>query len=257
MAKQWYLRQGADILGPLSSSQLEHAAAIGYVSPDTQVSLDREHWHRATKIKGLAFKTSELAIEGERPVPPPPASVPPPPAPPPPPPPPAGSPSHPNSPRTSSAEIVPPVLTTAQTGMAPGAQQASIRSSGKRTAGIIVGALVVLIAAVTLIPAGPGRSPIIKAAINPNRDLEHKLQLCSSREGIRVQVYYANTFSRDDVVLDFQQVTGSSIRRIDPVHLLLQFGHQMESSAMRRLILAREGRQLFLVDATVYGGRIT
>lgn len=86
--------------------------------------------------------------------------------------------------------------------------------------------------------------------VTRNSGLQALLDQCSSRHGIQVQVYYESAFSKRDVVFDFQGISGSSVRRIDPVHLLLQFGHQLDTSATHRLILARNGRNLMYLRSS-------
>ncbi|MCO6437293.1 MAG: hypothetical protein J5J06_09430 [Phycisphaerae bacterium] len=83
-----------------------------------------------------------------------------------------------------------------------------------------------------------------------NNELRTKLAKCSSRSGIMVRVYYGSYLSTNDVVFDLRGVEGSSVRRIDPVHLLLQFGQLLDKQATRRLILARDGRLLMYLRSS-------
>ena len=83
-----------------------------------------------------------------------------------------------------------------------------------------------------------------------NAGLREKLTQCSSHSGIQVRVYYDQYLSTEDVVFDFRGVTGPAVRRIDPVHLLLQFGHKLDETGFRRLILARDGRKLMYIERT-------
>jgi hypothetical protein len=80
--------------------------------------------------------------------------------------------------------------------------------------------------------------------------LRAKLAECSSRDSMTVRVYYDNLFSRSDVVFDLRGIGGSSVRRIDPVHLLLQFGQLLDKQTTRRLILARGGRKLMYLGSS-------
>jgi len=83
-----------------------------------------------------------------------------------------------------------------------------------------------------------------------NGGLRAKLADCSSRHGIEVRVYYDSYISTSDVVFDLRGVEGTSVRRIDPVHLLFQFGQLLDKRATRRLILARDGRKLMYLRST-------
>lgn len=235
MAKQWYVRLGGDVFGPLSSSQIERAAGIGHITPETPVSLDREHWYSASKVKGLVFPAMGAPLVDEKPLPP--CTGPPPPAPLP------DSQIRPEPPDS-------PLREPASAAYEPATGLYS-KKSNKRATGVLAGTaiLVMIVIGVSFIPAGPGGAPVVQCVVNPNRGLERQLSLCSSHDDIRVDVYYASAFSKDDVVFDFQDVNSGSVRRIDPVHLLLQFGHRMESAPMRRLILARGGERLFYLHA--------
>ncbi|MBU0717992.1 MAG: hypothetical protein KJ749_07075 [Planctomycetes bacterium] len=86
--------------------------------------------------------------------------------------------------------------------------------------------------------------------VTRNSGLRALLDQCSSRHGVQVHVYYESVFSKQDVVFDFQGVSGSSVRRIDPVHLLLQFGDKLDKSTTNRLILARNGRNLMYLRSS-------
>ena len=95
---------------------------------------------------------------------------------------------------------------------------------------------------------GLGAIVIIIMLLGRSAGLRQKLDGCSSRSGIQVRVYYDQYLSKQDVVFDFQGVTGMSVRRIDPVHLLLQFGHKLDETDLRRLVLARNGRKLMYIE---------
>jgi len=218
MAKRWYVKQGSEVSGPLSSSQLRHAVEIGHLTPSTQVSFDRERWYSAAKIKGLEFSQH---LPTRKIVPPPPMT---PPRRPPPPPPVPEKPSPPSDASVSSA----------------GRKSDEKPSLSELTLlGLLVGgALVVVVAFV-----------FSSITANANSDLEQALQACSSRDGVDVTVYYDNALVKTDVIFDFQEATGS-VRRIDPVHLLLQFGQKLELASTQRLILARNGRHLFYIPSS-------
>jgi|GEM_PF-6096882 hypothetical protein len=56
MSREWYLREHGVVIGPLQSQDLKQAASAGRITPRTEVSLDRQKWHKASAIKGLRFK---------------------------------------------------------------------------------------------------------------------------------------------------------------------------------------------------------
>ncbi len=83
-----------------------------------------------------------------------------------------------------------------------------------------------------------------------NTDLNRKLSECESGNGIVAYVHYDSYFSRDAVVFDFRRVTAGSVRRIDPVHLLMEFGHRVDQPSTKRLVLARNGRNLYFLQSS-------
>src|SRR5579863_820015 len=70
--KQYYIRQGTNISGPLTSRALKELAASRMLGPDDEVSQDRTVWTVARKVRGLRFdlespKLTE-SLSGEHPV---------------------------------------------------------------------------------------------------------------------------------------------------------------------------------------------
>ena len=103
---------------------------------------------------------------------------------------------------------------------------------------------------VVLVLAGLGVLCAVGFVAMRNGGLRTKLAECSSRNGIGVRVYYDSFVSKGDVVFDLREIEGSSIRRIDPVHLLLQFGQLLDKQTTRRLILAHDGRKLMYLRSS-------
>ena len=103
---------------------------------------------------------------------------------------------------------------------------------------------------VVFILAGLGVLCAVGFVAMRNGGLRTKLAECSSRNGIGVRVYYDSFVSKGDVVFDLQEIEGSTIRRIDPVHLLLQFGQLLDKQTTRRLILAHDGRKLMYLRSS-------
>lgn len=80
-------------------------------------------------------------------------------------------------------------------------------------------------------------------------DLKRELASCSSKEGLDVKVYYDDVFSKGIAVFDYQDATATYVRRIDVIHLLLQFGHELDKNATGRLIIAHKGQKLFFIES--------
>jgi hypothetical protein len=77
-----------------------------------------------------------------------------------------------------------------------------------------------------------------------NDGLRSKLRACPSASVIAADAYFANLVS-SDVVFDLQGPSDSAARRIDPVHLLMQFAGKLNCDQLPRLILARAGERIF------------
>lgn len=123
---------------------------------------------------------------------------------------------------------------------------------------------VVLLA--TLIPTGI-LLPIILSMTYvwiANSALQSKLDACHSSEVAKIRVWYANAFTQREVVFDYQQPK-SATRRIDPVHLLMQFGDEIDLYSVEKVHLANNGKIIYYIDSVDFrplvesysnGGRI-
>ena len=83
-----------------------------------------------------------------------------------------------------------------------------------------------------------------------NNSIREHLKACETHGVVGADVYYASQFTSDVVVFDLKSGSSSGARRIDPVHLLLQFAAKLDYSSLERVILAREGTQKFYVTAS-------
>ena len=98
-----------------------------------------------------------------------------------------------------------------------------------------------------------------------NSGLCDKLKSCETCGVVEADVYYDGMFGSDVVVFDLKDGGLYSARRIDPVHLFLQFASKLDQDSVRRVILARSGRHVFflytsdlrrLADSYDGGGRV-
>jgi len=96
-------------------------------------------------------------------------------------------------------------------------------------------------------------------------DLRAKLDQCESKGVVTAHVSYSGFFSTDTVVFDLRGGSSASARRIDPVHLLMQFADKLNLDSVNRIVLARNGQERFyitgsdlrtLADSYGGGGRI-
>jgi DNA-directed RNA polymerase subunit RPC12/RpoP len=79
-----------------------------------------------------------------------------------------------------------------------------------------------------------------------NQGLRAELKRCESYGIVDVSVYYRGYLSTRDIVFDFQ--TGAAKgRRIDPVHLLMQFASRLNLAGTDNVYLARDGDERFRV----------
>ena len=83
-----------------------------------------------------------------------------------------------------------------------------------------------------------------------NNSIREHLKSCETYGVVSADVYYASIFTSDVVVFDLKAGSSSGARRIDPVHLLLQFAAKVDFSSSERVILARDGTQKFYIDAS-------
>ena len=82
-----------------------------------------------------------------------------------------------------------------------------------------------------------------------NNGIREQLRSCESSGVIDVDVYYDGPFASDVIVFDLSDRLTAVARRIDPVHLLLQFVTKAKSSSLHRIVLAHRGVKLFYVSA--------
>jgi hypothetical protein len=80
--------------------------------------------------------------------------------------------------------------------------------------------------------------------------LRDELERCEAYGVVNADVYYDDVFSNDVVVFDLKDGGSYEARRIDPVHLFLQFGTRADLSSVRRVVLARNGRKVFYIDVS-------
>lgn len=83
-----------------------------------------------------------------------------------------------------------------------------------------------------------------------NRELVTTLEACQSYGVINATAYYADAFDDGAVVLDLAKSHDSGARRIDCVHLLMQFAGKLDLRMVKKVVLAREGKQVYYVAAT-------
>jgi hypothetical protein len=80
-----------------------------------------------------------------------------------------------------------------------------------------------------------------------NIDLRSKLERCESKDVVSIRVSYSDLFSTDTILFDLRDGASSGARRIDPVHLLMQFADKLDLSTVQRVVLARNGQSRFYV----------
>jgi len=81
-------------------------------------------------------------------------------------------------------------------------------------------------------------------------DLREKLKSCESSGNVNADVYYTGFFAEDMVVLDLQSGGSPAARRIDPVHLLMQFADKLNLYSIKRIVLARNGKEVFYISGS-------
>ena len=91
--------------------------------------------------------------------------------------------------------------------------------------------------------SGAGLSDVVRSA-----GLRTKLSECASFKIIEADVYYSG-IAAPDIVFDVLDGGESSARRIDPVHLLMQFVDKIDLSNGHTIVLARNGTPKFLIRA--------
>lgn len=84
-------------------------------------------------------------------------------------------------------------------------------------------------------------------------DLRDKLSRCESVDVVNVRVSYGGVFGTDTVVFDVRDGGSPGARRIDPVHLLMQFTGRLDLQSVNRVVLARNGNSRFYISSTPSG----
>ena len=81
-------------------------------------------------------------------------------------------------------------------------------------------------------------------------DLRKKLKSCESSGIVNADVYYTGFFAEDTVVFDLKSGGSSVARRIDPVHLLMQFADKLNLYSIKRIVLAKNGKEVFYISGS-------
>ncbi len=93
--------------------------------------------------------------------------------------------------------------------------------------------------------SGAGITDVVRSS-----GLRSKLKKCVTYGTVNADAYYDSVILTDTVVLDLLDGGSSSARRIDPVHLLLEFSNELNLSTIRTIVLARNGEQRFTIAAS-------
>ena len=226
MATQWFYKLMGDEVGPCSTREFMEKAANGVVRPDSLVRKDVDgQWVSAWRVKGLFDNKSDAAKPTAEVEPPKPevVAIPCPP--------PRQSPivQH-QSPLVNAQHMVETTpqaqpLTATNPTLPP-----RIKPYGKW--------MFVLVAFILLVP---GYSWV------HNIKLRDKLQSCESYGIVQADVYYQGMLSSNVVVFNLKDGGTSTARRIDPVHLLFQFSNKLDLYSVNRIVLARNGREVFKI----------
>lgn len=80
-----------------------------------------------------------------------------------------------------------------------------------------------------------------------NGGLRDSLRSCDTYGVVEADVYYDGLLTSDVVVFDLKDAGSNTARRIDPVHLLLQFAGKLDLQTVRRVILSRSGQHIFYI----------
>jgi hypothetical protein len=83
-----------------------------------------------------------------------------------------------------------------------------------------------------------------------NNNLRDVLSSCTTSRIFTADAYYRSYLSDDTVVLELQERSSKPVRRIDPVHLILEFSGKLDLNEIRRVQLARLGEKIFYIDAS-------
>ncbi|MDA7905199.1 DUF4339 domain-containing protein, partial [Rhodopirellula sp.] len=64
MGQEWFVKDGAETLGPLSHGELKQLAVDAKICPETEVRLGLEgQWGQASRVKGLLSKRLGESVE--------------------------------------------------------------------------------------------------------------------------------------------------------------------------------------------------
>ena len=86
--------------------------------------------------------------------------------------------------------------------------------------------------------------------VSRGSDLRSQLDRCDSKDVVNVRVSYADIFGTETVVFDLRDSSSAGVRRIDPVHLLMQFAGKLDLYSVHRIVLARNGHRRFYISGT-------
>jgi hypothetical protein len=98
-----------------------------------------------------------------------------------------------------------------------------------------------------------------------NNAIRDKLHSCESFGVVNADVYYDGALSSRVIVFDLQNGGTGQARRIDPVHLFLQFAGKIDIDSLDRVCFARSGKIKYyipantlrpLADSYAAGGRV-
>ena len=234
MATEWFYKMMGDEFGPYTAAELKEQAALGNIQQDSFIRKGRDgDWVSAYRVKGLFENPSRQCVPNTisepPPIAPPIPTVPPliPAVPPPLPP------YSPPEPISAATTLYSPSTTESQAYPFP-------QKSKKRHLKWLIPTII---------------SPIIIALLIPiyswqrNNGLRDKLRSCKTYDVIKADVYHEGFLSSDVVVFDLQDGGSSTARRIDPVHLFLQFSDKLDRHSVQRVILARNGRKIFYISS--------
>ena len=143
-----------------------------------------------------------------------------------------------------ASRIQPDAIDSEPSPAAPGENQKSRRSIVYGIAGIVGFLLLSMIYSAST-NSGAGITDVVRSA-----GLCTKLKRCPTYGIVDADVYYDGTIATDVVVFDLLDGGSTTARRIDPVHLLMQFCDEIDLYSVRRIIIARNGTQKFYISGS-------
>jgi hypothetical protein len=90
--------------------------------------------------------------------------------------------------------------------------------------------------------------PLFAYPIVRNSGLRSMLSKCETAETVNADAYYEGIFGKT-IVFDRLEGGSARARRIDTVHLLMQFSGKLDFETVDRIVLARDGQRLFVVKS--------